>query len=362
MKPTSEKRILIVDDEPKVAIVLAASLRKMGPNFKVETASSAQEALEKINQTQYHLMLTDYKMPAVTGLELAEKVRKRAPETQIVLMTAYGTIELRRKLAELGAHGYIEKPFKVTQLRQVVTETIGRSEPERVPSPPVAEVEPTPAVEIEPPPVPRQNGSGVAALQQVLQKLLRNAHASCIMLLNASGYAIETVGRTEGFDVSSLGALAAANCSVFKSNHHESEKFNLYSYDINGDLFLAVIFGIKTKPGIVWYYTKQVAEELVPLAQHYANFQGPTTSEMTDQINEHFLSELNSAMDSAFLDFDKSVTTVSPPAAEPPVVLPKEQPAQPNTRPQSTNAMTYEEAVKAGLVPQAILKREDNQK
>lgn len=354
MKTASEKRILIVDDEPKVAIVLAASLRKMGPNFTVETASSAQEALEKIDHTSYNLMLTDFKMPTMTGLELAEKVRKRAPETQIVLMTAYGTIELRRKLAELGAHGYIEKPFKVTQLRQVVTETIGQSEPEQVPPPPVAEV--------EPPPVPKQNSSGVAALQQVLQKLLRNAHANCIMLLNASGYAVETVGRTEGFDVSSLGALAAANCSIFKSNHHESEKFNLYSYDINGELFLGVIFGIKTKPGIVWYYTKQVAEELVPLAQHYANFQGPTTSEMTEQLNEHFLSELNSAMDSAFFDFDKSVTIVNPPVEEPPAALPKDPPARPNEKPRSPNPMSYEEAVKAGLVPQAILKREDNQK
>lgn len=357
MKSTSEKHILIVDDEPKVAIVLAASLRKMGPNFIVETASSAQQALEKIDQTQYHLMLTDYKMPSVTGLQLAEKVRKRAPETQIVLMTAYGTMELRRKLAELGVHGYIEKPFKVTQLRQVVTETIGHSEPEDVPPPQV--------VEVEAPPAPKQNSSGVAALQQVLQKLLRNAHANCIMLLNASGYAIETVGRTEGFDVSSLGALAAANCSVFKSNHHESEKFNLYSYDINGDLFLAVIFGIKTKPGIVWYYTKQVAEELVPLAQHHANFQGPSTSKMTEQLNEHFLSELNTAMDSAFFDFDKSVTAVNLSVSEPLAVLPKDQPVQPKDsvdKLPSTAAMSYEEAVKAGLVPNAILKREDNLK
>ncbi|MCB0191436.1 MAG: response regulator [Anaerolineae bacterium] len=357
MNAPSEKRILIVDDEPKVAIVLASSLRKMGPHFNVETAGSGQEALKKIEQIHYDLMLTDYKMPSMTGLELSAQVRNHAPGTQIVLMTAYGTVELRRKLAELGVHGYIEKPFKVAQLRKIVIETIGQDEPEEAPTPPQPQSKSKPKAETDPVIDPNHSKSGIAALQQTLQKLLRNAHASCIMLLNASGYPVETVGRTEGFDVSSLGALAAANCSVFKSNYHESDKFNLYSYDINGDLFLAVIFGINTKPGIVWYYTKQTAEELVPLAQHYANFKGTSTFEIQDDFRESFLHELDTLMDSSFTD--------------PEITLPKSVPDKPATSPSPTppvsppakkkrvaGSMSYEDAVKAGLVPPNILKRE----
>lgn len=346
MKPTSEKRILIVDDEPKVAIVLASSLRKMGTNFKVETAGSGQEALEKISRTEYNLMLTDFKMPTMTGLELSAKVRSQAPKTPIVLMTAYGTMELRRQLAELGVHGYIEKPFKVAELRQVVTETIGDDEPEE-------QVQSLPQPETQPAPDLNQSKSGIDTLQKILQKLLRNAHANCIMLLNGSGYPVETVGRTEGFDVSSLGALAAANCSVFKSNYHESDKFNLYSYDINGDLFLAVIFGTKTKPGIVWYYTKQTAEELVSLAQHHANFRGNSTFEFTENFSENFLSELDTAMDATFTDPEStSDSSQQDSAASPPTSSPANQKS-------FSGSMSYEEAVKAGLVPQNILDRED---
>ncbi|MCB0207800.1 MAG: response regulator [Anaerolineae bacterium] len=352
MNAPSEKRILIVDDEPKVAIVLASSLRKMGPHFNVETAGSGQEALKKIDQIHYDLMLTDYKMPTMTGLELSAQVRNQDPGTQIVLMTAYGTVELRRKLAELGVHGYIEKPFKVTQLRKIVIETIGQDESEETPPPPQSKPKPKP----EPAPDPNHNKSGIAALQQILQKLLRNTHASCIMLLNASGYAVETVGRTEWFDVSSLGALAAANCSVFKSNYHESDKFNLYSYDINGDLFLAVIFGINTKPGIVWYYTKQTAEELVPLAQHYANFKGTSTFEIQEDFRENLLHELDTLMDSSFTHPEPSIQKPVNINPEPPSIPSRPVPlVEPK---KFTGSMSYDEAVKSGLVPPNILRRE----
>ncbi|MBN1318528.1 MAG: roadblock/LC7 domain-containing protein [Anaerolineales bacterium] len=116
-----------------------------------------------------------------------------------------------------------------------------------------------------------------------LGRLQTDTGARCVVLLNSSGYPIETAGATNGLDVSSIGALVAANFaaaaelarllgrgSVFKSSYHEGlgeTDQNIFAYNVNGDVLLAVIFGEKSKPGIVWYCTRRTAAALNPLVK-----------------------------------------------------------------------------------------------
>lgn len=119
------KRVLIVDDEPNVTMVLAGGLEKLGEEYAIDTAHSGDEALAKMEQTKYALLITDYKMPGMDGLDLAQTVRAISPDTQVILMTAYGNQVLRDTAEHLGLDGYIDKPFSVTQIRELVKRAVG---------------------------------------------------------------------------------------------------------------------------------------------------------------------------------------------------------------------------------------------
>ncbi len=114
------KRVLIVDDESNVAMTLAASMEKLGKEYVIETAHSGAEALVKIQGGAYALLITDYKMPGMNGLDLAQAVRRISPDTQVVLMTAYGSAELCDTVGQMGLDGYLDKPFTVAQVREMV--------------------------------------------------------------------------------------------------------------------------------------------------------------------------------------------------------------------------------------------------
>jgi DNA-binding NtrC family response regulator len=118
-------RVLIVDDEAKVALTLAASLEGLGVEFNVDTAYSFAEAFSKAQKSQYELIIVDYEMPGLNGLDLARAVRRISPDTRVVLMTSYGSQALRDTARLLGLVGYLDKPFTLAQLRELVQHTIG---------------------------------------------------------------------------------------------------------------------------------------------------------------------------------------------------------------------------------------------
>ncbi len=106
--------ILIVDDEAAQREVLAGYLRKKG--YDVRQASSAQEALTVLAGAVIDIVLTDYKMPGGTGAELLHDVKARSPETTVVLMTAFGTIEGAVSALRSGAYDYLTKPIDLEDL------------------------------------------------------------------------------------------------------------------------------------------------------------------------------------------------------------------------------------------------------
>jgi two-component system response regulator AtoC len=104
--------------------MLAASMKRLGEEYVVETAYSGDKALAKAQQTQYALLITDYMMPGMNGLELALAVRRISPRTKIVLVTAYGTDRLRDQAEQLSLAGYLDRPFTGAQIREVVQQAV----------------------------------------------------------------------------------------------------------------------------------------------------------------------------------------------------------------------------------------------
>ena len=102
--------IMIVDDEKIVRESLFHWFTKLG--HTVEKASSGFEALERLEKNPFDLLFVDIKMPEMNGIELLEKVKTEYPETIVVIITAYGSIESAVKAMQLGASDYLLKPFK----------------------------------------------------------------------------------------------------------------------------------------------------------------------------------------------------------------------------------------------------------
>jgi two-component system response regulator HydG len=110
--------IMIVDDERIVRESLFHWFRKSG--HRVDTAASALEALEKMSRIPFDLLFVDIKMPGMDGLELLEKVKGEYPDTVVVIITAYGSIESAVRAMKSGAVDYLLKPFKPDYLGLVM--------------------------------------------------------------------------------------------------------------------------------------------------------------------------------------------------------------------------------------------------
>lgn len=106
--------ILIIDDEDAQRSILKGYLEKKG--FKIYSASSGTEGIKTVQNSVIDIVLSDFKMPDKTGLEVLEEVKKINPEISFVILTAYGTIENAVKAIRLGAFDYISKPVDLDEL------------------------------------------------------------------------------------------------------------------------------------------------------------------------------------------------------------------------------------------------------
>ena len=113
--------ILIVDDEPDVADLFRQEFRKelRDSRFVMEFALSATEALERVHSAEAKLILilSDINMPGMSGLDMLSRARQAPPEVPVIVITAYGDDETRRKAAEAGAAGLFTKPIDFPELR-----------------------------------------------------------------------------------------------------------------------------------------------------------------------------------------------------------------------------------------------------
>lgn len=114
------KRLLIVDDEETLTFSLYQTFINAPIECEVVTASSGEEALERINKAPFDIIITDIAMPGISGLEVLSNVKSHNPETQVIVVTAYGSDEREEEAYNLGADFYIEKPFDIRELKSLV--------------------------------------------------------------------------------------------------------------------------------------------------------------------------------------------------------------------------------------------------
>ena len=111
-------RILVLDDEPIVGKRLKPALAKSG--FEVETFENGAAALARLREQDFDIVVTDLRMEEVDGIGVLEHVMSSCPNTRVILITGYATVEVAREALVKGAFDFIAKPFKPKELRAVI--------------------------------------------------------------------------------------------------------------------------------------------------------------------------------------------------------------------------------------------------
>ena len=115
-------RVLVIDDEEALRVSVAKIVSRLGHH--VDTAGTATEGLARLSKQPYELVLTDFRLPDLDGLEVIERARALRPETELVLFTGFGSIPLAVQAIKRGAYDFVTKPFKRADLERVVTRAL----------------------------------------------------------------------------------------------------------------------------------------------------------------------------------------------------------------------------------------------
>ncbi|MBN1804861.1 MAG: sigma-54-dependent Fis family transcriptional regulator [Sedimentisphaerales bacterium] len=117
-------KILVVDDEKNIRMTINQALADM--DLETDTAVNGEEALAKLKDTDFGLMLLDLRMPGMDGMEVLAKLRNDRPDIRVVIITAHGTIDSAIDAMKLGAVDFIQKPFTPGEIRHLVSKIIKR--------------------------------------------------------------------------------------------------------------------------------------------------------------------------------------------------------------------------------------------
>ena len=120
-------RVLVLDDEPIVCERLKPALEKSG--FEVEAFTDSRKASERLMEQRFEVLVTDLKMQGPDGLEVLRLVKDRAPSTHVIIITGFATVDTAREAMRGGAVDFIPKPFKISQLRDLILSLVEGEKP-----------------------------------------------------------------------------------------------------------------------------------------------------------------------------------------------------------------------------------------
>jgi two-component system NtrC family response regulator len=210
-------KILVIDDDESLRRVLEYNLAQEG--YAVLTASSGEQGLDLLKKERADLVVTDVRMPGMDGLQVLEGVRKVDPNVQVIILTAFGTIEMAVEAMKAGAFHYISKPFNRDELKLTIKKALQLKELERenvTLREELKERTSLDAIVAESPP-----------MAQVLELVIRVAPTeTTVLILGESGTGKELIARAiHGRSPRAHGPFVAVNCAAIPETLLESELF-----------------------------------------------------------------------------------------------------------------------------------------
>jgi DNA-binding response OmpR family regulator len=268
------KRVLVVEDDPALAELFKQGVAIEGSHELIVT-ETAEEALERFQENTFDLVIADYKLPRMNGLELIEAIRELDTATQCIVVTGYRDDEMEVTARRLGVSEIFSKPFYIMDLREAVNKALAQPRPAARPAeaPPPAEA-PAPQVAR---PAPRP--AAPVDVGQLLDDLARELNAACALLTDEQGglalhrgtlgeeQARQLASRTwRSFaDAEEIGALLGEG---EKPRHilQEGSTYHVYSFVLEDSRILTVAYDATTPIGMVRYRTRQAVQTIQRVA------------------------------------------------------------------------------------------------
>jgi len=219
--------VLVVDDDPGMRLGMAETLKR-ARHFSVDQADSAERALEMVKEKTYHIMVTDMRMPGISGLELLKQVKTRLPAIEVIMVTAYGTIETAVEAIKCGAYDYILKPFSAKDLMKMVEAAMRREVPKNVFRPGKTKT------------VIVTRSSKFLKMLEIAKRAARSRASVLIQAESGTGKELLSKFICEHSDRATK-PIVAVNCAALPDNLLESELFGYEKGSFTG--------AVQSKPG-----------------------------------------------------------------------------------------------------------------
>ena len=208
--------ILIIEDEEEMRIALTEVLIRNG--YSVHTASNGIEGLELFNKEPFNMVITDVKMPKISGLEVLKEIKKQSPQIPVIMITAYGTIDNAVEAMREGAFDYILKPFSAEILDDTVLRAIRNQTEKNTANPLIIAPLPTDSIKIV---------TNNLSMKKVINMALSVAYSSSTILIQGeSGTGKEMIAKFIHQNSNRKDkSFVAVNCAALPKDLLESELF-----------------------------------------------------------------------------------------------------------------------------------------
>ena len=278
-------RILVADGTRGTDFLLRDMLPEEETSCVVDVVRGGREALERLEQQGYDMVIADLRRLAPPGLELIQKVRSIHRRTRVMLMTAYDYeevgVEGKRRFI---VYDHLTKPLQRGEPVKSVDQVYGK-------------------MSISQKGILILSDERLAAITQQLANLRGDIEAQSIILANIVGDLITSVGPIKGMDLDSFIPLVAIGLAAssemrnyfnekelgFNLNYHEGEQYAVYSANVGSELLLAMLYDHtvrKSKVGTVWYYSKRAIEDLLKALTPPKLIGGELLTQIEEEISE----------------------------------------------------------------------------
>jgi DNA-binding response OmpR family regulator len=261
------KQILVVDDHFEMLEFLRSMLELSNQDCEVLAVPSAEEGLLELRRSQFDLLITDVRLPGMSGFDLVRRVRALEREMPVIMITAYSSNQGKKEAADLGVYRYFQKPLDTDSVLSAV-HTALHGESVSLPAP-TALVTTTAATAVS------------DDLQRRLDSLRVDTGAVQLTLASAVGEILFSAGDGRQFDLPKLMGIVADNLSnsfaladelgatePFTLQYHMGSEFEFYCANVGRHHFLTLFFDMEARRGrigTIWVFTQRAIKDLLQL-------------------------------------------------------------------------------------------------
>lgn len=263
---TDVKKILVVDDHFEMLEFLRSMLEVSNQDYEVLAVPSAEEGLLELRRTHFDLLITDVRLPGMSGFDLVRRMRLFRPHVPAIMITAYSSREGQKEAADLEVYRYFRKPLDTDKVLTAVHSVLHGESQTPLPAEPVARAGKT-AVPAE--------------IRKRLETLRADTGATGLLWATAAGEILLKIGSHHQLDLTQLAKVMARNLSdsfllaeqlenenPFTIQYHTGKSVELYSANVGRRHFLTLFFDIQSRRGrigTIWVFTQRAIGDLLAL-------------------------------------------------------------------------------------------------